>query len=432
MEKSANASRTKRILNIVMPLLLTLIALILALEVGLRLMYQLIPLDVCASDPIVGTYYCQPYFEYDKPIRIGYKYAPNFRLEGEWNPASAALANADSSIAPSDRDDSFHYVLEIDEMGFPNGPGGWQDSYDIVVTGDSFTIRTAPVTWIESLGTLTGQDVLTLGAPSWSTLNEVEAIKAFGLDKNPDWVILMFFEGNDLINIGQYVERRDSGLDWREFDMQDVAWWRRSLTIQMARSFLDQRQQEAPAEPQAYRYPVTASTEVGEIDTVFKDVHLLPLSADYDTLAKSDEFAEMKAALLEINELVEAQNGRFLFVYIPTKIHVYWSRIWDETDVNNVLERTVTVTLSEGENGRLQWEPQYISYDQFSTNIQAQEQLLTDFTTEAGIEFLNLTPLFWQETIAHGEFYHYVDVHWNQAGNDLAAQAIFDYMQANP
>lgn len=395
-------------------------------------MYQLIPLDICGADPIIGTYYCQPYFEYDRPIRIGYKYVPNFRLEGQWNPASPQLAGPNASIAPTDRDDSFHYVLEIDEMGFPNGPGGWQDQYDIVITGDSFTIRTAPTTWIESLGALASKDVLTLGAPSWSTLNEVEAIKQFGLDKNPEWVILMFFEGNDLINTGQYVERRDSGLDWREYDMQNVMWWRRSLTLQLLQYAWRQRQPEEPEAPDKYRYPVTASTEVGEVDTVFKDVHLLPLSASYDTLAHSDEFAEMQAALLEIKALVEAQNGRFLLVYIPSKEHIYWSRVWNETDVNNVLERTVTVTLSEGDSGRLQWEPQYISFDQFSANIQAQEQLLTDFTSEAGIEFLNLTPLFWQETIAHGEQYHYVDSHWNQAGNDLAAQAIYDYMQANP
>jgi hypothetical protein len=29
-----------------------------------------------------------------------------------------------------------------------------------------------------------------------------------------------------------------------------------------------------------YRYPVTASTEAREIDLVFKDIHLLPMSAD--------------------------------------------------------------------------------------------------------------------------------------------------------
>jgi hypothetical protein len=118
-----------------------------------------------------------------------------------------------------------------------------------------------------------------------------------------------------------------------------------------------------------------------------------------------------------------------LVVYIPSKEHVLWSRVWDDVDVNNVLERTVTVTLSEGDHGRLLWQPTYLSYDQFNENQQAQEQLLTNLTTEAAIEFLNLTPIFWQKSIEEGELYHFADPHWNQAGNRVAADAIADYLE---
>ncbi|MEZ4595241.1 MAG: hypothetical protein R3D55_29460, partial [Chloroflexota bacterium] len=117
-------------------------------------------------------------------------------------------------------------------------------------------------------------------------------------------------------------------------------------------------------------------------------------------------------------------------VYIPSKEHVLWSRIWDPEDVNNVLERTVTVTLSGGDSGYLQWEPNYLSYDKFGETTQAQERLLEDFTTEAGIHFLNLSPIFWEQSIQNGELYHYGDPHWNQAGNDLAADAIWAFLQS--
>jgi len=422
--------RRQRLLNIVMPLILTIIAVIFTIEVGFRIFYQLIPIEVCASDPIIGTYICQPYFEYDKPIRLGYRYEPGFQLEGMWNPANPYLANPEDSTRPTDRDDSFYYSFVTDEMGFPNSEFEWQEQYDVVITGDSFTIRTAPKTWIEILAEISDQTILTLGAPSWSTLNEAEAIKMFGLDKNPDWVLLMFFEGNDLINVGQYVERRDSELSWREYDMQSVSWTRRLLTPHFVRYFWE-KLFPPPAKAEAeHRYPVVASTEAGEIETVMKDIHLLPLSADYETLARSDEFAEVKSALLTLKELVEAQNGRFLVVYIPSKEHVLWSRIWDAEDVNNILERTVTVTLSGGDSGRLVWQPDYLRYDVFNENIRAQEQLLSDFTAEADIEFLNLTPIFWQASIEKGELYHFADPHWNQAGNRLAAEKIFEYMQS--
>lgn len=426
---STRRRRLQRALNILVPLVLSIIAVVVTLEISFRLFYQLIPIEVCAADDIIGTYYCQPYFEYDKPVRIGYKYVPGFRLEGMWDPANPFLANSEDSTAPTERDDAFYYEFETDEMGFPNSQYEWQAAYDIIIVGDSFTIRTAPKTWIELLAEQTGQDILTLGAPSWSTPNEVEAIKQFGLDKNPEWVILMFFEGNDLINVGQYMERRDSGLDWREYDMQDVSFQRKLLTPHLARYLWEKMFPEEETAPAEYRYPVVANTEVGEIETVFKDIHLLPLSADYETLAHSDEFAEVKRGLLELKDLVEAEGAQLLVVYIPSKEHVLWSRMWDETDVNNVLERTVTATLSEGDSGRLQWDPNYLSFETFEETQRAQEQLMTDFTTEAGINFLNLTPLFWEESIARGELYHFGDPHWNQAGNQLAADAIAAYLQ---
>jgi hypothetical protein len=420
----------KTAVNIFGPLLITLLMLVVSLEVGLRIFYQLIPIEVCAADPIIGTYICQPYFEYDKPIRIGYSYTPGFQLEGVWNPANPYLANSDDSTAPTGRDDSFAYRFVTDEHGFPNEPAVWQDQYDIVIAGDSFTIRTAPTTWIERLEAHSGQEILALGAPSWSTLNEVEAIRQFGLDKQPDYVLLMYFEGNDLINTAQYLERKDSGLDWREFDMQNVSFTRRLLTPHIVAYLWRQLFPPEEEEPSHYRYPIEASTEVGLIETVFKDIHLLPLSADYETMAASDEFTAVKNSLIAINNEVAAQDAELIVVYIPSKEHVLWSRVWDEVDVNNVLERTVTVTLSEGDRGRLQWEPNYLSYDRFNETVPAQERLLSEFTDEAGIRFLNLTPLFWQGSIENGELYHYADGHWNQAGNDLAADAIWEFLQS--
>jgi hypothetical protein len=242
------------------------------------------------------------------------------------------------------------------------------------------------------------------------------------LDKDPVWVLLMFFEGNDLFNTAQYVERQASGMSWKEFDMQDVAWHRHLLSLHMARYWIGQLGAEEQ-EPR-YRYPVMASTEAGEIDLVFKDIHLLPMSAAYETLARSDEFARIEAALVELDALCEAQGARLLLVYIPSKEHVYWSRIWDPVDVNHILERTVTVTLDGGDHGSLQWNPQYLDWETFNQNHNAQERLMADMAQENGISFLNLTPVFWEQGIQRGELYHYMDLHWNQAGNDLAADTI--------
>ncbi|WP_420644103.1 hypothetical protein [Candidatus Leptofilum sp.] len=425
-----NKSKWKSIVNRLSSVLIALLSLVISIEVGFRFFYRLIPLDVCASDPIIGAYICQPYFEYDNPIRIGYRYTPGFHLEGRWNPANPLQANKDNSTAPTNRDDSFHYRFVADEHGFPNEPSTWQNQYDIIISGDSFTIPSAPVSWIERLEEHAGQEILALGAPSWSTLNEVEAIRQFGMNKMPKYVLLLFFDGNDLINTQQYLERKESGLDWREYDMQEVKLYRRLLTPKLATYLWRQLFPLEVEEIVDYRYPVVASTDAGPIETVFKDVHLLPLSADYDTLAASDEFEAVKSALVSLNEDLATQGSQLIVVYIPSKEHVLWSRVWDPVDVNNVLERTVTVTLNEEDSGTLRWEPNYISYDLFSETIRAQEQLFTDFTSKADILFLNLTPILWRGSIENGELYHYADPHWNQAGNDLAADAIWEFLES--
>lgn len=428
------SKRQQAILNIAIPLILTIIGSTVVLEYGLRRFYQLIPIEVCASDFIIGNYYCQPYFEYDKPIKTAYRYQPNLYLEGYWDPANPFLGDAGKETRPSDRSDAFWYVLETDEMGFPNSQDEWQDEYDIIVTGDSFTIRTAPTTWIEALAEHTGRDVLTLGAPSWTTMNEVEAVKQFGLDKNPDWVVLTYFEGNDIINVQQYIDKQETGLSWREYDLQDSNWTQRFVTYHMIRYWLGIGQEDEPeseAEPR-YRYPVEVNSEAGKFDAVLKDIHLLPISADAQTIRGSDEFKATEEYLLDLKETLKAQDARLLVVYIPSKAHTYWSRIWDPVDVNHILERTVTVTLSDGDSGRLNWDStQILTFDQFNANHSALETVFSEFMVENRFDYINLTPLFWQETIANGETYHYADPHWNQYGNDLVATAVADYIQGN-
>lgn len=62
-EGSGSTSKWSKIANILVPLLLTLVGSFVVLEIGLRILYQLIPIEVCASDPIIGNYYCQPYLQ---------------------------------------------------------------------------------------------------------------------------------------------------------------------------------------------------------------------------------------------------------------------------------------------------------------------------------------------------------------------------------
>src|SRR5512143_1592653 len=153
--------RRRKIIGIVIWLAIMLVMICAALEIGFRVFYKAIPLDVCASSPIIANYYCQPFMEYDKPIKLAYKYVPNFKTEGMWDPADPRTANPGNETRPTGRSDAFLYKFQTDEKGFPNDEAKWRDQYDIVIAGDSFTLRTVPgKTWIETLGDLTGQSTL--------------------------------------------------------------------------------------------------------------------------------------------------------------------------------------------------------------------------------------------------------------------------------
>jgi hypothetical protein len=111
---------------------------------------------------------------------------PIYTLKGWWDPADPNLVQAGEETRPSERSDAFWWVFQTDEMGFPNSEPVWREQYDIIVTGDSFVTRFSPKTWIELLAEQTGQSILTLGASSWGPLSQVEAVKLYGLDKQPE------------------------------------------------------------------------------------------------------------------------------------------------------------------------------------------------------------------------------------------------------
>ena len=305
----------KRVLKVGFFLALTLISILIVFEIGFRIFYRLIPLGVCASSSIVGNYYCQPYLVYDKPIDIAYRYQPGYKTAGWWNPADPHDANPGDETRPTGRNDTFWYTFQTDEMGFPNDEYTWRDQYDVVIAGDSFTLRSAPKTWIELLRQQTGLSVLTLGAPSWGPLNEVEAIKQYGLDKHPKWVLVMYFEGNDLYGTGQYLERQPTGLSWEEFDFRNTPITQQLVMPYMIQYLFDQLRGNLDSSAHPYRYPVTASTEAGSIQMVLKDFQLLPMSAGYNTLAHSDEFMATKAKLLELKQEISIGSAQTTLLF---------------------------------------------------------------------------------------------------------------------
>ena len=407
----------RRILRVVIIGGLTIFMTGIALEAGFRLVPQTIPLGACKSSLTLAHSYCEYNYQYDDPLRLGYIFNGGYAYDGPWNPADPAVVDAVEETCGDWPDHTFDYHFKADSKGFVNNAEPWQDHYDVVITGDSFTRPWSSEWWVDILRAQTGMSVLNLGMDGWATLAEIEAIRLYGLDKTPDWVILMYFEGNDLFGVGEYARRRDSGLDWRAYQLQQVGWADRLIVPHVLGYWGDELWAKIdPPESEPCRYPMTVATNVNRFDTIFYTVHISQLSAQREEIEVSREWELATGAIRDLRNEVEAQGGRFLLVYIPAKEHLYWSRLWEEDDIGHFLELTTPLR----------------SYAEFSEHLDDQMVLMEEFAAANDVELLNLSSALWERTIHAGQaYYNFADVHWNNEGNQLVADLIGDYITAS-
>jgi hypothetical protein len=127
-------------------------------------------------------------------------------------------------------DDMFyHYVPNLcigqvclDEIGFRNPAGTYSDNevIDIVTLGDSFTYGAgASQSWPDILRNETGLTVLNLGIGAVGSQYWVESFRRFGLAKNPRFVIVGTFDGNDFEDTARWSGVERAGGDFFDY------WW---------------------------------------------------------------------------------------------------------------------------------------------------------------------------------------------------------------
>lgn len=375
-------------------------------------MPQFIPLDACKASPVLGVGLCKPHYRYDDPPVLGYTYQPGYVYEGPWNPADPVTAEAEKETCPTERDDTFHYVMRVDDKGFVN-PSPWRDQYDIVIVGDSFAVPFARVYWLDVLREATGKTALGLGVAGWGPLSELEALRMYGLDKNPEWVIMLYFEGNDLFNAEQYDVRRRAGVDWLTYEAQQVGLLERLAAPYALRAWGD-AVFNPPSPVETCRYPMEVSTNTHTFETIFFYPHIHMLSKSSQQIKSSSAWALTRQAILDARTEAETVGARFLLVYVPAKEHIYWSRLWDDEDVNNFLALTDPLR----------------SYEEFSETVDAQMAVVETFVEAHEINLLNLTGPIWLRFVEGAELYHFADGHWNAAGNRLVGELIADYIEA--
>jgi len=322
---------------------------------------------------------------------------------------------------PSSDMTAYRWDVNYDHNGFRNDLD--LKNADIILIGDSFvesiTTPTAQLT-TSLLANLQGKVVANLGQYGYGPLEEVAALRRYGLPLHPHTVVWMFFEGNDLLDVIHYRKvtaappkppRSGSSFGDRSFMMNALL----QLRLQFRRAFkpsgfldrsftvnalLQLRLQFRRAfKPSGVKRSGVIRTSNGKELTIYF-LYSSPLLTKENLSALDQTTATLAAA----HDLCAAQGARLILVFIPTKFRLFHSlcQFPHESECRN----WALNDLPE----RLQRATRSISSD---------------------IGYLDLTPDLVNAVKAGVLPYYVDDDHWSPEGHQIAAEAINHYLSGS-
>ena len=320
---------------------------------------------------------------------------------------------------PPDQDKVLAQVhLTTDANGFRN-PLPSRATYDIVTLGDSFTVAgNVASPWPRTLETITGRAVLNLGEAGDGPQQELELFRSYGRESLPQWVILAYFEGNDLYDAASYEQAS-------QFILPRFG----KYILQQGSAIFSEKNSagnEAIVKSD-YLYPISLTVNNNEHKIAFFSYYISWLSANHEAIETSQNFRLVRETILQMQELCEGTGANFLLIYVPSKEHVYLPYLKDVKTIKRVF--TKVPAIDQDQAGYLQFSNKSATAELISQHIDDQAQVLADFAAENHIQFLDLTPFFQEELSTGAELYYPFDTHWNQLGHDLAAGIINKYIE---
>jgi hypothetical protein len=304
------------------------------------------------------------------------------------------------------------FTASWDEDGF-RIPAVQADTYPIIALGDSFTegwLVESP--WPDVLAREIGIPVRNLGFLGWSILQEATVMDDYG-QGDRQWVLLAYFEGNDLIEIQQsYNYQQEHG----------------NLLEMLQRVRIDMfHPQIKLSEDGNYKYPVPLYIGDQAYELAFHDLYIARLNGARDIFANSRNVLIFREELDKI--ISDSGNACVGLIYIPTKAHLYL-RYADPDARTRVLEETDALELDNQNWLQVARPTTAIDFETWESRLNNQRDEIQEIAAGAGIHFIDLTPEF-ESAAAQGAmlFYTY-DSHWSQAGHDLAGKIVANYIKA--
>lgn len=310
-----------------------------------------------------------------------------------------------------------------DENGFSNKAG--MRSADIVVVGDSYMEDGTddgdpfPRRLETKLGGVTVANLATAG---YGPNQYVEVLKRYGIAKKPKYVLMGFFEGNDVDNIVSYLAWKQKGTGtyarWHEALAADTvarkylvaaegtldyvrgrAWEQLWLLWQL---FLDRL--EPKARPSIH--PDIAVLRLGkqQYSVVLPEVSGVQPARE---MLQTEKFRVLAQLLAEYKE-VSVKNGIVpIVLYIPAATHIYAPHSTDQSGSRWLYRR-----------------------DRIIAHKDETEKAVRFLSEQHQLGFITLTPLFERAAEQGTLLYYPFDTHWNSQGKELAARFVADALRS--
>lgn len=302
------------------------------------------------------------------------------------------------------------YVPIYDQDGF-RVPQVTAERYQVVALGDSFTEAYSVATpWTDVLARETGLSVRNLGVRGYGMIEHALIMQTYANDQSMDYVLVAFFEGNDISNAESYY--------WSPFKppqavtgqetARDNAFWQFSHTPQPR-----------------YKYPVPLTINGQTTPMTFLEGFLWGLNVDLEDIRSSWQLEQIATAWRDIQAL--AGQACVVMVYIPSKEHIYVPLL-DPQVRTPLFDTPFRQVLLEG--GRLAAQPDdTTTYETIAPRLSNVNIAVVERAKQEGLAVVDLTPTFTQVAQGGTLLYHVYDTHANQAGNDLIGSTIAEALR---
>lgn len=409
------------------------------LEVFLRSRPAALPTRLLYELPGGGEF-LYSHYDFDRPLRLGYRFRPGIRLEQKLLASSANLYTQQPRllrpVPPAEDRVLMEASFTTDENGYRNDMP-LHATYPVVVSGDSFTMLVVePRPWPAVLSTKLGAPVLNLGLQGYGPQAEVEAIIQFGLPRRPRWAVVAYFEGNDLIDAENYEKKRASGLGWAEYDLVRSGILERSLAFQLVRFAARRAISPAPdaagsgKQPKDPPYPFTVEVKGRPVELSFSVAYLSRLSLDRAQVESLAGFGAAVEAFARLDQAARAAGARLLVVYCPSKERCYLPLL-PGTLATEKLGGALRARVGPGRELLTGRPGDVLEAGDLFGNMDGQRDALAAALESRGVAFLDMTPAFRAAASSGEQLYFASDTHWTAAGHELAASTILKRLEAD-